>query len=109
MATATSLTAAAGANGALNLMSAFGKERVRVWFGTVQFSSSYPTGGEACNPGSVLFRSIKAVITAPQGGYTFEYMPSTKKLKAWASAGVEVTASTDLKALTAVPVMFIGL
>jgi hypothetical protein len=108
MPTAAALTATS-AGGAMSFFSVFGKERQKFWIGTMQMSSAYQTNGETLDPGGKYFRVIKEVIASPQGGYTFEYMPLTKKLKAWASPGVEVALNVDLKALTAIPIMIIGL
>jgi hypothetical protein len=108
LATAAALTALSR-GGAIIPAAMFGKEKVKIWTGTMQMSDHYDLGGELLNPGNDFFRIIKMVFIAPQGGYTFQYIPSTGKIKAWSAVGTEVVHTTDLKALTAIPVVFVGI
>lgn len=83
---------------------------VKVVLGTVTFSGSYATGGETVDlPAS--WGGVKSVIAMflnPTGGYVFEYVDSTKKVKAYrqtaaTSALVEVAAAVNVGAVGAVP------
>lgn len=48
-------------------------------------------------------QSVLAVSVHPVGGYAFEYVVSSSKLKAYAPGGTEVANATDLSGLGAIP------
>lgn len=77
---------------------------LRVVVGDYTFSSSYTTGGEVLDLAAAFgaVRGIVAVRVPPAGGYTFEYVAATKKLKAYTTAGAEVAAATNLSTLGAI-------
>lgn len=92
-----------------------------VWFGTVALDSSYPTGGEAFNAESESgFSDVFTVQVLPKSGYIFEYVDSAtaanRKIKAYYAdynaaadgALIEVPDTTDLSAVTGVPVIVWG-
>lgn len=54
----------------------------------ITFDASYPTGGESVTPGQVGLEVVQGFICEANSGYTFEYVRSTKKLKALAPIGV---------------------
>lgn len=83
------------------------------------FDSSYPTGGEAmlaADYGSII--NPIAVLFFPAQGVIFEYVASTRKVKAYgvdpAAAGgavvafPEIASTGSLAACTAVPYIVIG-
>ena len=78
-----------------------------VLFGTVDFDSSYPTGGETLDL-SGYFDTVQFVLAEPTSGYVFEYDHTNLKLKAY-TAGSEVSNATDLSAVTGVNFMAVGL
>lgn len=86
----------------------------RYWEGTVDFDSSYATGGESFNPstsptiGVSSLDRIDWVSIAPKSGYTFEYSfhASTPKILAY-SGSSEVSNTTDLSAVTGVRVRIV--
>lgn len=87
---------------------------------TVDFDSSYPTGGEAFNAESESgFSDIVQVWVAPTDGFTFEYVDSAtaadRKIKAFwvdtttdGAAQAEVANATDLQTVTGVQVLVWG-
>lgn len=93
---------------------------IEMWMGTVDFDSSYATGGEAFNAESEAgFSDIVQVWVAPKNGFTFEYVDSAtaanRKIKAFwvdtttdGAAQVEVTSTTNLSTVTGVPVIVFG-
>jgi len=53
--------------------------------GTIQFDSSYPTGGESFNPDTLFgVHDVDYVMVANRSGYYFEYDNSNKKILAFA-------------------------
>lgn len=72
----------------------------------ITFDSSYPTGGESVTPQQVGLEVIQSFICEPNGGYIFEYVRSTKKLKAFvpvnavAGDGVSGANNTLMKSAT---------
>lgn len=81
---------------------------------TLSLDNSYPTGGYALTPQQLGVGSSAAwVMAQPKSGYVFEWIPSTSKLMVrWSGAAgaidPEVTAATDLSAVTGVRVMALG-
>jgi hypothetical protein len=76
--------------------------QTREMIGTFKYAANYAAGGEALNTDSFLAGPPDFVALAPTGGYVFEYVKSTGKVKAWATSSsgmIEVTAGTDLTAL----------
>lgn len=80
----------------------------------IAMDASYPTGGELIDvDGNTRFSRI---VCSPSGGYVFEFVPSTQKLKAFygdnnnASDGplIEVPNTTDLSAITAIQALGTG-
>lgn len=67
---------------------------------------SYATGGVAVTPQQLGFQNaIQHLQVAPSGGYVFEWLPASNKVKAYWSgtAGAvlnEVTAATNLASIT---------
>lgn len=85
----------------------------RVVFATFTFDSSYPTGGEACDPG---LGTVNIAISDPSvSGYVFQYDYANRKLKAFYAdydAGadgplIEVANGVNLSAVS-VRLLFIG-
>lgn len=80
--------------------------------GTIAFDSAYATGGEAITFGGIA--TPVAVVLPIASGYAFEYVVSTKKIKAYgcssgASAPMnELSAGTDLSGLSQVPYITFG-
>lgn len=92
-----------------------------VWFGTVDFDASYPTGGEAFNAESESgFSDVFTVQVLPKNGYVFEYVDSAtaadrKIIARYADydaaadgALIQVPDTTNLSAVTGVPVIVWG-
>ena len=75
-----------------------------VLHGTWTFAA-YATGGVSV---SLPFQNVLAVIAHPVGGYAFEYVIGTGKLKAYAPGGAEVANATDLSGLGAIPFIAYG-
>lgn len=74
---------------------------------TVQFDSSYATGGESLTPASLGFQAFDFVSATHAGGYSFEYDHTNSKMLAyWVDTSVdgapqsEVASTTDLSAVT---------
>lgn len=63
---------------------------------TVTFDASYPTGGESLPLAQLGLNTCDLVLVSGGAGYPIEYDYANKKLKAYATAGVEVTNETDL-------------
>lgn len=92
-----------------------GGKRLKEMFFTVDFDSSYPTGGEPLDL-SGDFKDLLFVHIEPKSGYIFEYDYTSKKVLAYwndADAGadaalIEVADTTDLSALTGVRVLARG-
>ena len=92
-------------------------ESAHLYEGTIALDDSYPTGGEALDvSGSESFTTL---IAQSEGGYVFSFNPSDQKLLAYrqkdpADAGgadialVQVAATTDLSALTAINFIALG-
>lgn len=75
-------------------------------FGTLNLGSSYATGGVAVSPQLLgLSNQINHLSVHPSGGYVFEWVPSTGKVKAYvtgaALSGVlaEVANAANLSAI----------
>ena len=74
----------------------------------VGFDSSYPTGGESVTPEQCGLNVVNMVLAEPGGGYNFQYVRSTSKLKAFyanndgAADGplIEVADKTNLSTVT---------
>ena len=75
--------------------------------GTIDFDSSYPTGGEDFDVSDYFSKPVINVLVFPKGGYTFEYDKDNKKVKVF-DAGTEVIDATDLSSLTGVQYLAIG-
>lgn len=53
-------------------------------FGAISLGNPYASGGIAVTPQQFGFsNAIQHLQVAPSGGYVFEYVPSTKKVKAY--------------------------
>jgi hypothetical protein len=83
--------------------------------GTIAFDSSYPTNGELLQNSQLGLDTVTGVLVYPTSGYVFEYVSSTKKIKAYQDNAVaaaaplgEVANTTDLSALTAVSFEALG-
>jgi len=89
----------------------FGTSRIVIAVFT--FDSSYPTGGEACDPG---LGTVNIALSDPSvSGYVFQYDYTNKKLKAFYAdydagadgALIEVANGVDLSSVS-VRLIFIG-
>jgi hypothetical protein len=89
----------------------------RIYLLTIAMDSSYPSGGEALDLAGN--RTIKFLSCPPKGGYVFSWDQDNQKLLAYrtkdpgAAGGAdivlqEVSAATDLSALTDVRAFAIG-
>lgn len=81
--------------------------------GTLTFTGSYATGGDATLNLEAIFKRIglgMVLFISPVRGNTAEWDPTNDKLKLYASANTEVAAAAYNAALTAspVPVLIIG-
>ena len=80
----------------------------------VDFTSSYPTNGEALTAADLGFTSKPTIVLAiPKGGFEFEYDYVNEKIKVYWSAAAgsalaEVTNATNLSTLTGVKVLAWG-
>lgn len=80
--------------------------------GTIDFDTSYPTGGESITLADFKLTGIYYVVFQPTAGYFFEWDYTNKKVKVFyivasalspaAAAATEVSNATDLSALTGV-------
>jgi len=82
-------------------------ENLGIATGTIQFDSSYPTGGEALTDLSKYFKDLYCVITDVKGGISTGYDRSADKLLAYwvdtttdGAALAQVDDTTDLSAVT---------
>ena len=87
----------------------------RLYYGTIAFDSSYPTGGEAIDVGSNERLDVVFCGTYPSAtvGYLFSWDAANQKLRAHRTDQVddpaeEVPDTTDLSALTSIPFLAIG-
>lgn len=72
----------------------------KVAFGTVLLDSSYPTNGEACAQKVLGIGDIDFIAFTNQNGYVAQYDKANEKIVMYASAGTEVTNTTDLSGVT---------
>lgn len=82
----------------------------KVWFGTITFDSSYPTGGELLVPADFGFDvQVDAVISlgSQLGNRYVAWDPSTDKLRLYTALGTEAGNTTDQSTIV-VAVMVIG-
>ena len=80
--------------------------------GTVDFDTSYPTGGESMSLTDLSLKGIYYVVFQPTSGYFFEWDYTNKKVKVFyivasalspaSATATEVASATDLSALTGV-------
>lgn len=79
---------------------------MRIFEHDYSFSPSYTTGGEAITLPTGTFQDLIAVVVEGKGGYSFEYVAATGKLKAYSAPGTEVVAGSGaLSALGAIRMM----
>lgn len=90
------------------IKSQFDQEK-RVVVGTAAFDNSYPTGGEPVILSQIGTRQVDSFFAYPLNGYTFQYDAVANKLLAYSASGVEAANTTDLSALTAVPIVVVGM
>jgi hypothetical protein len=83
--------------------------------GTLAFDDSYPSNGEGLSLATLGLSYVDEVRVGPTSGYIFEWDGTNKKIKAfWVDTSTdgaplaEVANTTDLSALTAVPIVSIG-
>jgi len=89
---------------------------LRLVTGTVAFDSSYPTGGESITAAAFGLGVVDFLIANASGGYVFFWDSANSKLIAYYAdynaagdgALIQVPDTTDLSALTAIPVLAIG-
>lgn len=80
---------------------------------TVTLDTAYPTGGSTGLLAMLKLATIEVLLFAGAGGYDFDYLVGTDKLKVWgsgAAAGAshaEVANLTNLSAIQ-VPVLVVG-
>jgi hypothetical protein len=82
-----------------------GASDIRLIPAAYTFSSSYTTGGEACDPATQfpgVARSILVVHPMPAAGYVFQWLAG--KIIAYQN-GAEVAPGTNLNSLISTPVM----
>lgn len=65
----------------------------------ITMSTSYTTGGEALSPSQCGMTTINSVMIGSPDGYTFEYDPTTGKVKAYTAPATEVVATTNLSGI----------
>jgi hypothetical protein len=82
---------------------------VRMIVGTVDFDSSYPTGGEVFDLSVIGAKSLYALMPLPKGGYVFEWNGNVTAPKILAyrqtaatSALVEVPNGTNLSTVAGI-------
>lgn len=82
---------------------------VRQVIGTIDFDSSYPTGGEAFDMSVIGAESLYAMVVLPKAGYVFEWdgNVTAPKIKAYrqtaaTSALVEVPNATNLSTVASI-------
>lgn len=70
----------------------------------------YPTGGFSVSAIVGLFdnNNIEGMIIGSAGGYTFEFVKSTGKIKGYSGSGTEISNSTSLATITGVPFIAYG-
>lgn len=84
--------------------------------GTLAFDSSYPTGGESVPRSLLGLLKFDDVRIGPKAGYLFEWDDTNQKVKVYQGDNdnaadaplIEVADTTDLSALTAVPISALG-
>jgi len=91
-------TAVIATNGSNFHVASF-KNKIRNRY-TITMSSSYTTGGEAVTAASLGMTTINSMILGPAGGYTFKWDSTNGKIMAYSTAATEVTATTNLSAIT---------
>lgn len=91
--------------GGIGRVSGFGSTPLKLLTGSFTFSDSYATGGEAFDV-TEYFSELKGVIVSPAGGRTFTYDATNKKILAYSAATTQVTAETDLSAVTVTWIAF---
>jgi hypothetical protein len=81
-----------------------GNDLVKIVPGTLDLGV-YATGGFDVSKIVGLFDNdnIEGMIVGCAGGYSFTFVKSTGKLKAYSAVGTEVANNTDLLAITGVP------
>lgn len=83
---------------------------------SIDFDSSYPTGGEAVTPDNVGLTRIDHAIIAPRLGFVFSFDLATSKIKAFqgdntnaaAAPLIEVPNATNMAAETGILGIFFG-
>ena len=89
---------------------------MRMVIATVDFDSTYPTGGESLTLTDLGLNNIEFIMAEPNSGYVFQYDHANQKLKAYygnydqSSDGAltEVANGGDLSSVTGVRVIAIG-
>lgn len=82
--------------------------------GSIDFDSSYPTGGESATGITSHFKTCHRVIFDNTDGYLFEWDKTNKKIIVYqtvdGTAGTrnQVTSTTDLSSLTGVSFIAVG-
>lgn len=66
--------------------------------GTIDFDSSYPTGGESLTPAQLRMSVVKSFATETTGGLIFKYDKANKKILAYQPTGGGGTNPTTLQA-----------
>jgi hypothetical protein len=82
----------------------------KIWFGTITFDNSYPTGGEILTKDMFGFDAgIDMVIVGanPAGSRLATYDPATRGLKLFTAVGTEAGNASDQSTIV-VPILAIG-
>lgn len=98
----------------VNDTTVFGDKRIVL--ASVDFDSSYPTGGEALTPANFSLDSIDLIVPTHKLGYLVEYDKANSLLKAFYfdydagadGAAIQVANATNLSGLTGVQLLVIG-
>lgn len=86
----------------------------KIYTGTIDFDSSYPTGGEAID--ATANERLDVLIASSKSGYVFSWDAANQKLLAYYAdydavadgALIQVPDTTNLSTLTGVPFVAVG-
>ena len=90
-----------------NLIVSNGGNKRRVT-GTLDFDSSYPTGGEALTAANVALSVIDSIQVHPKSGYTFDYDYTNALVLAYRSAGFTPAGTVAAPVFTGAVPAFTG-
>jgi len=75
---------------------------------SVDFDSSYPTGGESISTPWNKFKSVVFVNVEPRGNRVFEVDYTAKKVKLFTALGTEAANESDQSSITGVRMRLVG-